>query len=83
MKILVWNVRGLNNPFKQREIRKMLRRLKISLFCLVETRVKFDKADAIKEFLVPGWDWFHNYSTHYILDLLGSECSFYIFDFYS
>jgi hypothetical protein len=66
MKILVWNVRGLNNPFKQREIRKMLRRLKISLFCLVETCVKFDKADAIKEFLVPGWDWFHNYSTHYL-----------------
>jgi len=28
--------------------------------------VKFDKADAIKEFLVPGWDWFHNYSTHYL-----------------
>jgi hypothetical protein len=37
MNILFWNVRELNMPLKQKEVRKMVR---ISILCLVETRVK-------------------------------------------
>jgi hypothetical protein len=64
MKILIWNVRGLNSPFKQREAKKMLSRLKVSILSIVETRIKYDKAHSIKDALVPGWDWIHNCSTH-------------------
>lgn len=36
--ILCWNVRGLNNPSKQDEMKKFILLNKIGLFCLVETK---------------------------------------------
>jgi hypothetical protein len=45
MNILIWNVRGLNHPSKQREVKSMIRKNKIGLICLIETRVKEAKAD--------------------------------------
>jgi len=44
MKLLIWNIRGINKPFKQQELRKEIRRLKINVLCLVENRVKEDNA---------------------------------------
>jgi exonuclease III len=66
MKILFWNVRGLNDPFKQREVKKLLRRLKISIFCILETHIKEDKAHSIKEFIASSWGWIHNYGNHWM-----------------
>jgi exonuclease III len=48
MKFLIWNITGLNKPFKQKEIVKMIRRLKLSIVCLVETRVKQENSLRIK-----------------------------------
>jgi hypothetical protein len=42
----------------------MVNRLKVSILCLIETRVKQDKAQEIVNALVPGWDWINNYGTH-------------------
>jgi exonuclease III len=64
MKILFWNVRGLNDPFKQKEVKKLVRQLNISIICIVETRIREEKAQKIKDFIVPKWGWFHNYDNH-------------------
>jgi hypothetical protein len=39
MKLLSWSIRGLNMPLKQKEIRRMVYSHRISILCLVETRV--------------------------------------------
>ena len=40
MNFLIWNVRGLNDPLKQKDIVGRIRSLKVQMVCLLETRVK-------------------------------------------
>ena len=47
MTILVWNVRGINDPLKQKSMVARIRQLKIQLVCLLETRVKENKSQQI------------------------------------
>jgi hypothetical protein len=47
-------VRGLNHPSKQKEVKSMISLHKIGLICLIETRVKINKADKIRTCFVPG-----------------------------
>ena len=62
MQILVWNVRGFNNPLKQREVVGRVRRLNVSIVCLLETRVKRLKMQKIVDKQFQGWKLYHNYS---------------------
>lgn len=64
MRFLIWNIRGLNKPFKQQEVNKCIRRYNVSILCLVETRVKMDNADKIKDVICPSWHWINNYLAH-------------------
>jgi len=64
MKVLSWNIRGLNNPLKQKEIRRLVRSLNISVVCLDETRVQECNALSILGSMFPGWKFFNNYSMH-------------------
>jgi exonuclease III len=57
MNFLIWNVRGLNHPSKQKEVKSMIKVHNIGLICLIETRVKFHKADEIRTCIVPDWDY--------------------------
>jgi exonuclease III len=66
MKILIWNIRGFNIPFKQQEVRKEVKRLNVNIICLVETRVKKDKAQNIKNAVLTGWNLIHNYDMHWL-----------------
>lgn len=66
MRILIWNIRGFNIPFKQQEVRKEVKRLNVNIICLVETRVKKDKAQNIKNAVLPGWNLIHNYDMHWL-----------------
>lgn len=50
MNLIVWNVRGLNDPSKQREVRSLIKRKRAVLVCLIETRVKLGKSEMIKEY---------------------------------
>ena len=47
MKVLVWNVRGLNQPCKQKEVASRVNRLNVDMVCLLETRVKEQKMQNI------------------------------------
>jgi exonuclease III len=66
MKLLSWNVRGLNMPLKQKEVRKVVRRLNLSIVCLVETRIKVDNFSQIVASMLPSWEVINNYSQHYL-----------------
>lgn len=51
-------------PLKQKEIKKMVSRLKISILCLVETGVKKENFSRIVADMLPGWEVVNNYSNH-------------------
>lgn len=64
MKILSWNVRGLNDSYKQDEIKKAINKLHPYLFALAETRVKLANVSIAKN-LLPQYTLGNNYSSHY------------------
>ncbi|XP_050220840.1 uncharacterized protein LOC126671160 [Mercurialis annua] len=62
--LAVWNIRGLNNPLKQSEIASLIRRNKLSVVGIVETRVSHAQFDNVwKKFgnKLPNWGILHNY----------------------
>ena len=61
MKWSVWNVRGMNKRYKQKEIRLLLQQNKTSLAGLIETRVKEANSNNILKAIAPGWKIIHNY----------------------
>ena len=62
MKLLIWNVRGLNNLLKQKEVVRRIRNLNISLVCLLETRVKHNNMQEIINKMFSRWKFLHNYN---------------------
>ena len=62
MKVIVWNVRGLNHPCKQKEVVSRVSRLDVDMVCLLETRVKEHKIQSIVDKWFAGWKLLHNYS---------------------
>lgn len=64
MNLLIWDVRELNHPSKQREVKRMIKLHKIGLVCLIEIRVKEAKADMLRTSIVPDWGFVFNYEKH-------------------
>ncbi|XP_070003265.1 uncharacterized protein [Nicotiana sylvestris] len=62
MNWLIWNVRGMNNPFKQREIGNYLKKHRIKLVGILETRVKVAKFTNSLAKIAKGWKFAHNYA---------------------
>ncbi|GMJ06864.1 hypothetical protein HRI_004355600 [Hibiscus trionum] len=61
MSILIWNVRGLNDPLKQKKIVNWLENLMFKLYVFLETRVKENNVDGIVHEGFAGWKFLHNY----------------------
>ncbi|KAL9241821.1 hypothetical protein vseg_015885 [Gypsophila vaccaria] len=59
-----WNVRGLNNLTKQKEINWFLRNNKVELFGLLETRVRSTNMNKVLANLDMKWSICTNYSHH-------------------
>ena len=47
MNIIVWNVRGLNDPLKQKRVIGRIKYIKANIVCFLETRVKENKCQQI------------------------------------
>ena len=62
MKIVAWNVRGMNHPLKQKEVVSRIGRLQANIVCLLETRVKEPNVKKIIEKWFSDWHYIHNYS---------------------
>lgn len=52
MIVNTYNIRGLNMPFKQKELVLFLKKYKVEVMGLVETRVKENKAKRITQKIV-------------------------------
>lgn len=63
-KIMCWNVRGLNQPGKQQEVKKMIASQQIGLVGLLETRVKVSKFGTLYLNLFQGWCFTTNIGWH-------------------
>ena len=64
MNVACWNVRGLNSPLRQQEVRALVQENGIGLLGLVETRVSSDNSKVIMTNLLGGWYSINNYSNH-------------------
>ncbi|XP_010529057.1 PREDICTED: uncharacterized protein LOC104806035 [Tarenaya hassleriana] len=61
-RIFCWNVRGLNDSAKQRNVKNWIDEQKPIIGCLIETRVRSEAvAVSISQRLFPGWAFTHNY----------------------
>ena len=59
-----WNIRGVNDPFKQRELCSLVLKNKICLLGLNETKVREENSKRISDALMQGWRARHNYQQH-------------------
>ncbi|XP_074288393.1 uncharacterized protein LOC141613556 [Silene latifolia] len=59
-----WNIRGLNNPAKQKKIRRFLLQNKVGLFGLVETKIRSSSWNKARSTICDQWSICTNFSLH-------------------
>ena len=59
-----WNIRGLNATPKQLEVKKMILDHKLSLVCLIETRVSMIHKPLVVNSVFTDWEMLDNYNSH-------------------
>ncbi|KAL9242142.1 hypothetical protein vseg_016172 [Gypsophila vaccaria] len=64
VKLGFWNVRGLNNSAKQKEIKWFMHSNKVELFGLLETRVKSTSMNKVVPNVGSGWSFCTNICAH-------------------
>ena len=64
MNLATWNVRGLNKPSHQREVKKFISSNSLSFLCCLETKVKREKSAKISQKINNKWSWAFNYDRH-------------------
>ena len=57
-----WNIRGLNDPYKQRCVLELVRKENLRFFGLLETKIKIDNFDATFNKLLGNWDKMSNHN---------------------
>lgn len=63
--LLSWNIRGLNSPNKQKEIRLLCNEQEARLVGLLETKVKVNKIEGLANKLFGCWQYVTNLEHHY------------------
>ncbi|XP_022003165.1 uncharacterized protein LOC110900588 [Helianthus annuus] len=58
--LAVWNVRGLNRPLKQNEVRQVVKNNKLSLCAILESHVDMDNLRKVCNVVFRRWDWISN-----------------------
>ena len=61
IKIAAWNIRGLNDPLKKKELSTFVRVHSLSVICILETRVRNSNKDKIFTSILSGRGLLHNY----------------------
>ncbi|XVF83646.1 hypothetical protein PTKIN_Ptkin16aG0506600 [Pterospermum kingtungense] len=61
MIVIIWNVRGINDSLKIKEVVKCLKANKVDIACLLETRVKQTKLQCILDKNFARWCCYSNY----------------------
>ena len=58
--IIAWNIRGLNWPNKQEDLKAFLHTTKIGIVGLMETKIKMNNDRKVASNTFPGWRWDNN-----------------------
>lgn len=58
--IISWNIRGLNSPAKQEDVRVFLRQQKIGMIAFLETKVQHKNIQQVAAKICPKWEHVHN-----------------------
>ncbi|KAJ0442317.1 putative RNA-directed DNA polymerase [Helianthus annuus] len=58
--IASWNIRGLNHPLKQKEVRHVIKENNLKVCGILESHVQLDKLASVYSNLSKGWDWLSN-----------------------
>lgn len=61
MNISTWNIRGLNQHLKWKELKLFLIKHRVIVCGFLETRVKENKAPNVLKKVVRGWNTYYNY----------------------
>ena len=62
--LVSWNIRGLNWPNKQEEVKIFQCTNKVGLLGLLETKIKLSKVDSIGQRMFPNWRWHYNFQNN-------------------
>jgi len=54
---LTWNVRGLNDPTKQEDVKCFLHKQGVPLVALLETKVRRENVNQVVNKVFGGWQW--------------------------
>ena len=57
-----WNIRGLNAPLKQKEIRKFIRGNSLDIVAVLETKVRESNSGIVKDSIGGDLNWVNNYN---------------------
>ncbi|GLU12746.1 hypothetical protein SLE2022_294050 [Rubroshorea leprosula] len=60
-----WNVRGLNDPIRQVDVKKFMLSNKVQFITLLETRVKKENSSRVVQMFGSQWGWLNNYNSRY------------------
>jgi len=63
MKIQCWNVRGLNSPLKQHEVVSLMKKNKLDVFGLVETKLTTSAVSFMHKLRLKNWNFLSNVAT--------------------
>lgn len=63
MIFMSWNVRGFNDPLKQKKAIKLDSSKKVTVFGVLETRVKQHDSPKIMKKIGSNWSWVTNYNS--------------------
>ena len=50
-----WNIRGLNNPLKQHEVVSLMKKHKMDVCGLLETKLSSSKVSSMQQFQLKNW----------------------------
>ncbi|XP_019254007.1 PREDICTED: uncharacterized protein LOC109232716 [Nicotiana attenuata] len=64
VKLITWNVRGLNKVYKQAELEKFMKNNKVGLIAILEHRVQGKYAEQIIKKIALEWIWCSNYDAN-------------------
>lgn len=63
--LLCWNIRGLNGPNKQKEVKLLCSKENIGLVGLLETKIKRNKIENVARSMFGGWEYITNLESHH------------------
>lgn len=61
MQLVTWNIRGLNKPHKQRELKLFMKENNIRILALLKHKIKKDLAGKVIQKVAPRWKYEGNY----------------------